>query len=104
MSEWKGVTNASCENLKTCICKCCNIGALYIDTFFDVTKFTSLDTIIINSFIQIHILNYLNMSSVLISAFKFPNIVEYSCGRCKFEKPSTLGPYRSYVWCKHFYC
>jgi hypothetical protein len=51
MSEWKGVTNASCENLKTCICKCCNIGALYIDTFFDVTEFTSLDTIIINSLI-----------------------------------------------------
>jgi hypothetical protein len=48
------VTNATCENLKTCISKCCNVGTLYIDTVFDVTEFISL----------IHILNCLNISSV----------------------------------------
>ena len=72
MSEWKGVTNAGCENLITCISKCCNMRTLYIDTLFDVTKFISL----------IHILNCLNISSVPVFALKFPNTVEYSCGKC----------------------
>ena len=61
------MTTASCENLKTCICKCWNMGTLYIDTFFEVTEFISL----------IHVMNCLNISYVPVFALKFPNTAQY---------------------------
>jgi hypothetical protein len=65
------------------------MGTFYSDTVFDVTEFISL----------LHILN-----SVPVFTLKFPNTVEYSCGKCQIEEPPTLGHNRSCAWFLHFYC